>query len=74
MITLVVNPGSFWLTAAKLGRAKRRFKFVENWKKGFGNGNLARERALNEELRMMNEEWQRNSPPSGRRSTRRGRW
>ena len=40
MITLVVNPGSFWLTAAKLGRAKRRFKFVENWKKGFGNGNL----------------------------------
>ena len=40
MITLVVNPGSFWLTAAKLGRTKRRFKFVENWKKGFGNGNL----------------------------------
>ena len=25
------------------------------------NGNLARKRALNEELRMMNEEWQRNS-------------
>ena len=46
MITLVVNPGSFWLTAAKLGRTKRRFKFVENWKKGFGNGNLTRASAL----------------------------